>query len=91
MRAEHVESRCGRRDRFGHRHGEGSVELSLTRYFDSTWKRSAVFAGGGHIHVAGVFEEDDGARGKGEGRGGDGSVRSFLVVDSKSDIIYDVI
>jgi len=48
-------------DRFGHRGGKGSAELPLTRYFDSARKWSAVLAGGGHVRVAGVFEEEDGA------------------------------
>ena len=55
---------------------EGGLELSHKGYFDAfgEGRWSAVFAGGGHVRVAGAFEEEDRTRGCAEGRGGDGSV-----------------
>lgn len=88
VRAKHVESRRGRSDRFGHRRGEGGVERSCARYSDSEGKWSAVFAGGGHVRVAGVLEEEDGTWGSGEGRGGDGCVVNFSLVNFLEWIQY---
>jgi len=56
--------------------------VQTCQVFDSEWKWPAVFAGGGYVRVARVFEEDGivpcgdaSRRGSGEGRGGDGGLR----------------
>ena len=78
VRAKHAQPRRGRCDRLGHRRSEGSAECSLKGHIDSASEWPPVLAGGGHLRVAGVFEEEDGARRGGEGRGGDGSMKGLL-------------
>ncbi len=67
VRREHDESWRGRRDRFGNRRGQGGAQLSHARFTETRRREFDVFAVGGYVRVARVFEEEDGTRGGGEG------------------------
>lgn len=74
MRREHAQSRRGRRDPIRHRRGEGSAQLPHARSVETKRREPDVFAIGRCERLARIFEEEDGTRGGGEGRGGEGGV-----------------